>query len=391
MSRHARLHRTSARLLVATALALLAADGTHAQAGAPGPVTRQGAALRRLDIEGFRLLPAAIVARLPTGDASATSAIPAFERDHVAGLREGRSYSIGTASRGYLIGGRALPDDLGFVRRRPSTRRKRSYYGTDELVAALTRAAGKISRRWPTSVLWMGCMSWHGGGDLPGHASHNSGRDADLTFYMRDPAGRIADSPMMYPIRADGKGAWGGLDFDIPRNWSLVEALLRDSSIQVQWLLVARHIEHLLIAYAEKIGVDPTLRERAAAVMRQPTTSSPHMEHFHLRIYCSLDERMEGCLDPGPKRDWVDTHDGAIAQRVAEVLPFLKAGGADELRYAITRLTRLRARGAAEHLAALVEHPDPQIRELVADSIAFLRGERTPPRWSHLTEDDIEE
>ena len=110
---------------------------------------------------------------------------------------------------------------------------------------------------------------------------------------MRDTAGRIADSSAMIPIRPDGSSAWGDQHFDTARNWVLIEELLRDPSIQVQWIFVAHFIERMLLEHATETGVSETLRERAAAVMKEPSKSSPHKEHFHVRIYCSLEERIE--------------------------------------------------------------------------------------------------
>jgi hypothetical protein len=122
--------------------------------------------------------------------------------------------------------------------------------------------------------------------------------------------------------------------------------------------------------------------------MRQPADSSIHEEHFHLRLYCALAERVEGCVDYGPVYPWVDTYEVALNKRVAEVLPFLDAGGAAEIRYAVTRIVRLRVRGAVPHLEPLVDHPDPAVASLAADAIAFLEGRRTPPAWAHLTDED---
>ena len=127
---------------------------------------------------------------------------------------------------------------------------------------------------------------------------------------------------------------------------------------------------------------------RAEAVLAQPRDSSAHLDHFHVRLYCALEERVEGCVDYGPVRPWVDTFDQALAERVTEVLPFLRLGRPAEVRYAVTRIVRLNARFATGHLEPLLDHPDLAVRALADDALAFLRGDRTPPAWAHLAEAD---
>ena len=73
---------------------------------------------------------------------------------------------------------------------------------------------------------------------------------------------------------------------------------------------------------------------------------------------------------------------------MGEVLPFLTSGGPGEIAYAITRIVRLRVRAAVEHLEPLTIYPDPEVARLASDAVAFLEGRRTPPAWSHLTEED---
>ncbi len=351
---------------------------------APGPTAEHVVVptLAPLPLEVVSLLPAAAIPAPPTPQDGAFA-----ERPDLPG---GRSFSIGSAARGYLAGGRALAEAPG-LRPRPISITRRATHGTDELVAALGRAAASVADRWPGSTLWAGDLSAHGGGDLRGHVSHNSGRDADLAFYVRDAAGRIADSPDMARVGHDGRTRDGRLSFDVRRCWALVEAMLRDPHVQVQWIFVASHLRALLLAEAALSKADPVLRERAAQVLRQPRDSSAHAEHFHVRIYCSLDERVEGCLDGGRVHPWVDDHADALAERVAQVLPFLRGEAVDEARYAITRIVRLRVRAAATHIEPLREHSDPELAALARDAVAFLRGERTPPAWSHLTEEEIGE
>ena len=354
-----------------------------------------GLGVARIVLGDLALLPAAALAGAvaPSPSARGASRVAAFVAGGGVGeeptLPGGRSYSIGTASRGYLVGGRALPRDDPALRPRPSAVHKDAIYGTDELVGALTWAAHRVASRWPGSVVYAGDLSLRRGGTIAGHASHRSGRDADVTFFARDDAGRMADSPRMLPMGADGVCRWDrSLRFDVARNWALVEALVRDPKVQLQYIFVANHLRSLLLAHARATGVDAEVLRHAAAVLRQPRDSSIHEEHFHVRLYCALEERVEGCVDYGVVHPWTDRYQEALSRRVAEVLPLLRAGAPREARYAITRIVRLRVTAAAEHIEPLTHAADPAVATLARDAVAFLRGENTPPRWSFLTEED---
>jgi penicillin-insensitive murein endopeptidase len=322
-------------------------------------------------------------------DELAVASARAWDAPYLGDLPQDASFSIGTASRGYLVNGVAMKPRHPCLKIRVSAKNKRAHFGTRALVEGLEQAACAVQRKWPGSELYAGDLSAEAGGDLRGHASHNSGRDADIAFYMRDAAGRMADSTRMLPIRPDGRAKWGGeVVFDLARNWALVEALLKNPRIQVQYLFVANHLRDLLLAHAAQEGVSKDVLSHAKAVLRQPGDSSPHVEHFHLRIYCGLKERLEGCLDYGTIHPWVDTYQRSLAARVGEVLPFLRGGGLEELEFAITRLVRLRAVAAVEHIIPLKQHQVPRVRELAGDAVAFLQGDRTPRKWMHLAEED---
>jgi penicillin-insensitive murein endopeptidase len=52
------------------------------------------------------------------------------------------------------------------------------------------------------------------------HASHESGRDADVAFYLRAPNGDDALPPRLVVIGSEGKSPDGALAFDDERNWA---------------------------------------------------------------------------------------------------------------------------------------------------------------------------
>ena len=336
----------------------------------------EGAALVPLELGTAALLPSVAVAGPPALN-------PEF-----SALDQTRSFSLGTTSHGRLVHGVALPSDQEGLKIRPVSIRRRAIHGTRDLVELLGRVAARVSRAWPGSILYVGDVSAKEGGDIPHHVSHNSGRDVDLAFYMKGPNGVFRDGPTFHHIAPDGSVRERRLSFDVARNWSLVEGFIRDPKVQVQWIFVVQHLKDAMLAHAEKIGTDATVLRRARRVLLQPRGAAPHDDHFHVRVYCSEHERLQGCLNNGSIHSWVDAFDHALATRIGHVLPFLKSPSTEEITYAITQIVRVRARQAAPHVEPLQSHRDPIIAKLASDAYEFLTGARTPPQWSHLSEED---
>lgn len=213
--------------------------------------------------------------------------------------------SVGTTSEGFLVEGVSLPDrGQGYVRGRPG---EPTRFGTPELIAALERAARAVeTEHGPGADLRIGDVgSPHGGAHLR-HRSHRAGRDVDILFYQEDAAGLPIGGRWRHFSRfgfaPDGTDT---VFFDDARNWALVRALLNDPSIEVQWIFCSRGIKWRLLRYASLHETDETLLVRAAYVLQQPANALPHDDHFHLRIYCSAEDRASGCIDAGPRWPWL--------------------------------------------------------------------------------------
>jgi penicillin-insensitive murein endopeptidase len=193
--------------------------------------------------------------------------------------------SIGSPNEGRLDGGSRL-NEAPYLRVVPFYAESNARWGLPSLVSLIDRAARRVARQFPDAVLSVGDLSRKRGGELDRHHSHESGRDADVGFYLRNaskkpllPTQFVAFSPT-----GSAKGLPGAF-FDEARNWSLVDALIDDPVTRVSHIFVAAHIRARLLRYAEQMGVDPRKRERAAEVMMQPRRA-PHDDHFHIRIAC---------------------------------------------------------------------------------------------------------
>jgi len=210
-----------------------------------------------------------------------------------AALRFGRS--VGSPTEGHLLGGTHL-EEAQYLRVVPGYVGGDVRWGLEPLVMMIDRAARQVRRQFPDAVTSVGHLSREGGGEIDRHHSHESGRDADIGFFIRSVNGRELLPNRFVQFRGDGTAAsWPGAYFDDAKNWLLVSALLGDPAAHVTHLFVAAPLRARLLAYAERMGVPASLRMRAAEVLQQPHGALPHDDHFHVRIGCP--SRMTACVE----------------------------------------------------------------------------------------------
>jgi penicillin-insensitive murein endopeptidase len=175
------------------------------------------------------------------------------------------------------------------------------FYGTWQLVQLIERAAYAVARRQPGARLSVGELSAEHGGDLPGHASHESGRDVDLGFYMLNAGGRPYDAFAFaqFDDRGRGRKPNRGMRFDVARNWELLARLVSDADARVQYVFVSTGLRWLLFDHARRHKASPALVQRAARVMVPPSERHPHGNHFHVRVFCAPQARPK-CSDEAP-------------------------------------------------------------------------------------------
>ena len=144
--------------------------------------------------------------------------------------------SIGLPHRGVLTKASELrAEGAGYRLLSPSNER---HFGTPRFVAAVERAAAEVNRQRPGSTLTIGDLSAKHGGKIPSHASHRSGRDADLLLYMTTLEGAPVTSSGFVHVGTDGlafdEAEKRFLRFDVEREWLLVKALVEDPEARVQ-------------------------------------------------------------------------------------------------------------------------------------------------------------
>jgi penicillin-insensitive murein DD-endopeptidase len=194
--------------------------------------------------------------------------------------------SIGSPNEGQLLGGSEIRE-TPYLRVLPGHGNR---WGLPHLVGLLDRSARRVSQRFSGSVMRVGDLSRRGGGDVSGHHSHESGRDADVAFYVTGGDRKPVMPGRLYAFEPDGKAEGGRIVFDDARNWAFIEALLTDPIARVNRVFVAEHIRARILAHAKRIGASSTLRSRAAEVLFQPK-GAVHDDHFHVRIGCPEGQR----------------------------------------------------------------------------------------------------
>ena len=240
----------------------------------------------------------AIVASVLLAPIDVASAPPAPSAP-TALLRSSSALSLGAPNAGRLVRGDKLePSD--HVRIVPAWNHPDFRWGLPELVGMVRRAAREVHEKHGPCLMSVGDLSSRAGGTLRKHKSHQSGRDVDISFYMTDPRGKPLYHHTFVEFGANGRATNHPVArFDDARNWTLVESLLRDPKARVQQIFVSNDLRKRLLVEAERQRAPRQIRLEAARVMSQPDGTTPHADHFHVRIACPSNQR--GACEPWPR------------------------------------------------------------------------------------------
>ena len=286
------------------------------------------------------------------------------------------SVPVGTVTDGYLVNARELRPDGAAHAILPRQRARGLRYGTDAMVELIEDAAMRVAARHPGATLQVGNIGRHGGGDIPYSVSHNSGRDADLGFYARDPFGEPALLPDLTSFTDSGvsRGYGGYYRFDVPRNWALIEALIESPVAEIQYLFISNGLKRLLLEHARASGASARTIQRAESLLRQPGREIPHDDHLHVRLFCSSDDLSRGCAHTGALHSWAPSPSEGRARGVALARTMLAASEPGARAAAAHRLVLLDDRGAVPELLRLLDDPSADVRAAAAVASAALGG-----------------
>lgn len=187
-----------------------------------------------------------------------------------------RSESIGSPSHGHLVAGQRLPKHAGYVIRRPN-----DAWGTEETVRHIVGAFDKLAKRFPGAPkLLIHDLSKRGGGRMFGHRSHQSGRDADISYFQKSCKGGVC------PFRRSSAGS-----IDARRTWALLKHWLDDRVLEA--VFIDYKLQKSLHREARKRGATkselarwfqyPRGRSDPSGVIRH---FPKHADHMHVRFAC---------------------------------------------------------------------------------------------------------
>jgi penicillin-insensitive murein endopeptidase len=206
--------------------------------------------------------------------------------------------SIGAPNDGHLVGAIRLRSSKT-LRQREGTHS----WGLPQLVRLLHHAASAVARKHRGSQMLVGDLSGRTGGHIDHHGSHQTGRDADVGFYVTNSKGKPMAAKRFIPFDGAGNARdVPGVRFDDARNWAMVEAMLKDEKAGVHYLFITNGLRARLLTYATKKHVSKELIERAASAMMSPSDAEPHDDHMHVRIACPESMR-EVCVEEAVARD----------------------------------------------------------------------------------------
>lgn len=174
-------------------------------------------------------------------------------------------------------------------------------FGTDELLDLLTGVGRRLARHKGPRVVVADLSGPNGGESRKWHRSHQSGRDVDLVYFMRDAKGAPFEADAMRIFDPEGKAKDGsGISVDIGRTWLLIKELVVAHEATVQWVFMYEPIAVKVLEHAVATNEPEELIARVRLALKQPGDSAPHNDHMHVRVYCSDRDRAFGCVDIGP-------------------------------------------------------------------------------------------
>jgi penicillin-insensitive murein endopeptidase len=216
-------------------------------------------------------------------------------------ISDGTSISMGKPQRGWLVDGARIPDKGEGFFTRDTWKSRGVRYGTDELVDLLTAVSRRMGTKVKQRLVIADLSKKRGGEARQWHASHQSGRDVDLLYYVRDRSGKAVEPDAMRVFDAAGNAKDGsGYTVDVPRMWMVVKEFLTAREAPVQWIFIFQPLAERIIEHAVGKGEDETLIAKARRALKQPGNGAPHHDHMHVRIYCSKADLAYGCVNIGP-------------------------------------------------------------------------------------------
>ncbi|MGM0557789.1 MAG: HEAT repeat domain-containing protein [Myxococcota bacterium] len=371
--------RKSRGLIAVAALALVAACAGVATTVADEPV-REAPAESVDEVEQRDRVLASIEPIEPPAPGDESWSVPDAHQTappfpYLPGEDHTVSRSVGDVSSGYLINARPIEQPHPRLALLPVQYKRGLHYTSDQLYRLIDEAARHVAATHDGAVTWLGNLSAPGGGDIPYSVSHNSGRDADLAFFLVDEDGKPVVPEDLVPIEDDGtfESEDGEVyHFDAERNWTLIEGLVRASDDDIQYIFVSDALRRMLLTEARRRGASRSIIARAERILHQPGGALPHNDHFHVRVYCSETDVRSGCEDFGRRLPGYESYGRAWRETAKNAAKLLDSDDPAVRVAALDRLGLLDARRHATAVERALADSNPRVRAASARALADL-------------------
>lgn len=197
-----------------------------------------------------------------------------------------RTLSVGAPNDGRLIRGKHLSASSAI--RLWKTTAGVPAFASPNLLKALEKAANKTRAAFPGTQTVVTALSHEKGGAIQGKRSHQTGRDADVVFFLLDAKGKPATAKQLVHIGGDGRGKDDktAYTFDDARNWAFVEALATDGDKSVTHVFVDPKVRQRMIVHAQKANIAADKRDAVMQILFADSGDEPLDAMFHLRVVC---------------------------------------------------------------------------------------------------------
>jgi murein endopeptidase len=189
------------------------------------------------------------------------------------------SHTWGHGSSGYLINARQMPKSPFWHQRRFKN------YGTPEMIATIKAGIQALREQFPDAPpVILGDLSKRYGGHFPPHLSHQSGRDADIGYFMR---GR-------YSHKLKGLTLVNRRTIDVEKTWAFLSGMLKTGLVesafidyQLQKVLYhhAKHEGKWSVKALNKVFSYPQWKGGVINHLKG------HSDHMHMRFSAPLSEQ----------------------------------------------------------------------------------------------------
>ena len=292
---------------------------------------------------------------------------------------ESRSLSQGQVNRGRVTNSDSMPIKGRTWQFLPAVKGRKTNFGKPGLVRLIKKGADAVDEQFPGSVLTIGNIGLEKGGKIGQSKSHQAGRDVDIAPLYRNKKGRMAHPARFFPVDREGKSR-RGLVLDVPRTWAFVKTLIQSEDPVVQWMFISKGVKALLLDHARKTKEPRFLIRRAEAILHQPTDSSDHSDHFHIRVYCSSWDRLVGCADYGPTRSHLRRDLRQEKALVRDLTRRANHGTGKERLAATRRLAVLSSDLAVDTLDKLLCDEDAEVVKGALAGLSRMTRNSTTPR-----------